>query len=299
MKASIAILLAAAFTGHAAHVTYAYDELNRLVRVDYGDGRAIAYTYDKNGNLLNRSVAASAGPSFTAAGVLNAANNQGGGVSPGEIVVVYGSAIGPAEPAGARLTPAGLVDNFVSETRVFFDDIAAPLIYVSAGQTSAVVPYSVAGKTSTRVQIEYRGARSPVVTIPVVAAAPGIFTADFSGAGEISMLNQDETYNSPTNPAAKNSVVVFYATGEGQTDPPGTDGLPATTVFPKPVLPVIVTIGGVIAVADYTGAAPNFVAGAMQLNVRVPAGAPSGPAVPVVVTVGTFRSQTTATMAIQ
>lgn len=36
-------------------VTYTYDALGRLVRVDYGDGASIAYTYDAGGNLLNRS----------------------------------------------------------------------------------------------------------------------------------------------------------------------------------------------------------------------------------------------------
>jgi uncharacterized protein (TIGR03437 family) len=62
------------------------------------------------------------------------------------------------------------------------------------------------------------------VTVPVVAAQAGIFTADSSGSGQISMANQDYTLNSAANPADKGSVVIFYGTGEGQTNPPGVDG---------------------------------------------------------------------------
>jgi YD repeat-containing protein len=35
---------------HAETINYIYDELNRLKRVEYGDGSAIEYTYDSAGN---------------------------------------------------------------------------------------------------------------------------------------------------------------------------------------------------------------------------------------------------------
>ncbi len=44
----------------AAAVKYDYDAAGRLTRVDYGDGRTITYTYDKNGNLLKREAAGGA-----------------------------------------------------------------------------------------------------------------------------------------------------------------------------------------------------------------------------------------------
>src|SRR3990170_6791398 len=37
---------------HAATITYTYDSLNRLTRVDYGNGYTIEYTYDAAGNRL-------------------------------------------------------------------------------------------------------------------------------------------------------------------------------------------------------------------------------------------------------
>ena len=282
----------------ADKVTYVYDEAGRLTRVDYGGGKTIAYTYDKNGNLLSR-VAASAGPAFSAAGIVNAASFQAGPVAPGEIVTIFGSGVGPAALTGLRLTASGLVDNSLADTRVLFDGVAAPLIYVSAAQTSAIVPYAVAGKASTQVQIEFRGSRSGAVTLPVAAAAPGVFTLESSGRGQGAILNQDASVNGAANPAAKGSVVVLFCTGEGQTDPPGTDGKLAADVFPKPRLPVSVTIGGLPAEVLYAGAAPGLVAGVLQVNAKVPNGVASGNAVPVLLTVGNTTSPAGVALAVQ
>ena len=137
------------------------------------------------------------------------------------------------------------------------------------------------------------------MTLPVASAAPGIFTADSSGRGQGAILNEDTSLNSLSNPARKGSIVVLFATGEGQTTPNGVDGLPAGSVFPKPNLPVTVQIGGVNAEVLYAGAAPGLVAGVMQLNVKIPETAPSGNAVPLTVQVGTQQSASAVTLAVQ
>jgi len=98
--------------------------------------------------------------------------------------------------------------------------------------------------------------------LPVVAASPGVFA----------ITNEDGSVNSAANPAAQGSILVIYGTGEGQTAPGGVDGSVARTVFPKPVLPVSVLAGGQAAEVLYAGAAPDFVAGVMQVNLRIPAG---------------------------
>jgi uncharacterized protein (TIGR03437 family) len=163
---------------------------------------------------------------------------------------------------------------------------------------SAVVPYAVASKTSTQVEVEYKGLKSNVVTLPVAAASPAIFTADSSGKGNVAARNQDGSYNSTGTPAPKESIVVFYASGAGQTDPAGVDGRPANEVFPKPLLPVTVRIGGRPADVLYYGAAPGFVAGVLQLNVRIPADSPSG-SVPLELAVGSITTQSGVTIAVQ
>jgi uncharacterized protein (TIGR03437 family) len=75
---------------------------------------------------------------------------------------------------------------------------------------------------------------------------------------------------------------LFSQTGEGQTNPPGNDGLVADKTLPKPVLPVSVTIDGQVADVLYFGAAPQEIAGLMQINVRIPLGTRKASSVPVV-----------------
>jgi uncharacterized protein (TIGR03437 family) len=220
-------------------------------------------------------------PSVTA--VTNAATFARGPVSPGELITIFGANLGPEQAAGLRLTAAGLVDTVLGDTRVLFDGVPTPLVYVSSRQISAIVPYAIAGNPGTQLQVEYKGARSIPVDLRVVAAAPGIFPR--------AIFNQDGSPNTAQNPAALGSIVVFYATGEGQTDPPGIDGKPASDLLPKPRLPVSVKIGGVPADIVYAGAAPNQPAGVIQVNARVPLGFPFAEGLPLVLTIGDAGSQ--------
>jgi uncharacterized protein (TIGR03437 family) len=172
------------------------------------------------------------------------------------------------------------------------------MIYASAGQTSAVVPYSVHGKTSTRVEVERFGVRSNAITMQVTPAVPALFTLNSAGFGPGAIVNQDGSVNTDANAAERGSVVILFATGEGQTDPGGVDGLLAVKTLPKPMQPVRVNIGGQQAEVLYAGAAPGMVAGVMQINVKVPLGVVAGNAA-VVVTVGSSNSPDTVTMSVR
>ena len=143
------------------------------------------------------------------------------------------------------------------------------------------MPYEVSGKTSTTLSTEVSGARTDPQKLTVEPAAPGIFV----------VLNQDYSINSAANPAAPNSVIILYATGEGQTDPAGVDGKIATSVWPKPLLAVTLAIGGNPAKVLYAGAAPYLTAGAMQINARLPASSPVGTPLTVRLSVGGYSSQ--------
>ena len=89
--------------------------------------------------------------------------------------------------------------------------------------------------------------------------------------------------NSASNPADKGSVVILFATGEGQTMPPGVDGKVTALPLPKPVLAISAEIDNQPAVVEYAGGAPGLVAGVLQVNVRIPAGVSSGAAIPVTI----------------
>jgi immune inhibitor A len=224
-------------------------------------------------------------------------------VSPGQLVTFFGSNIGPATLVSLQLAATGLVSTTLGGTRVLFDGVAAPLIYSYASQVSAVVPYGVKSRTYTEVQIEYQGRLTKKLVLPVAPSMPGLFTLDASGRGPAAALNDNgihaPTLNTASNPAAVNSTVVFWGTGEGETTPAGVDGLPATASYPKPVLKVSATVGGIPAEVQYLGAAPYFVAGVFQLNVKIPAGVTPGNAVPVVVKVGDVESPAVVTIAVK
>jgi len=229
--------------------------------------------------------------------VTNAAS-YGAAIAPGQIVDIWGSGLGPATLTKLALDANGMVSTSLANVRVLFDGIPAPLVYVSATQCSAVVPYFGAVNPTTHVQVEYQGALSDPLPVPVSATAPGLFTANSSGTGQGSILNQDQSINSVSNPAAVGSIVVLYATGEGVTDPPGVDGRPAVDVFPAPLASVTVNIGGFPAVLKYAGAAPGYLAGLLQINAQMSSNVAAGNAVPVHVTIGGVTSQDGVTLVV-
>jgi uncharacterized protein (TIGR03437 family) len=226
-------------------------------------------------------------PVTTPQGVTNGASFLNGPVAPGEIFTIFGAALGPASLIGGTVTN-NFVDSSDALVRVLFDGVPAPLLYVLAGQVAGIVPYAVYGKTSTQVQVEYRGQRSAAVTVPVAPSSPAIFLLDSNRQGAI--LNQDNSVNGVSKPAAVGDFIVIFGTGEGQTIPPGVDGKIALSVYPKPKLDVSVSIGGIDAPVAYAGAAPQGVAGAFQVNVQIPAGVNPGSAVPVILKVGGVAS---------
>src|ERR1022692_3779947 len=241
-------------------------------------------------------------PNLPAAGVANAASYTSGAVAPGEIVSLYGTALGPAAGAGLQLTDPLLVANALAGVHVLFDGVPAPIVYASAGQVNAVVPYAAAGQSTTTLQVEYLGAVSAPVSLPVAAAVPGLFTANASGTGPGAILNNtDYTVNSAANPAARGDYVDIFMTGAGVPTPASVDGLLVTAPYPMvpPNVAVTVTVGGVPCNVSYAGAAPYLISGLTQINVQVPAGVTPGPSVPLVVTVGGVRAQNGVTLAVR
>ena len=232
----------------------------------------------------------SAAPAVSSGGVASAASYRNDSVAPGELVVIFGSRLGPATASGPVIGSDGLIAKSVSGVRVLFGGVAAPLLYVSDRQISAVVPYSVAGLQNVSVQVEYNGLRSAETSMRVIPAAPAIFTADSSGTGRGAIVNADNSFNGPDRPAARGSIVIFYATGLGVTTPGGVDGAIVRGTLGTPAAPIRVTVGGMPAQVLYAGPAPGFVSGLMQFNITIPANAPAGD-VPLLVEAGGQQSR--------
>ncbi len=222
--------------------------------------------------------------SMTLGSVISAASYQpglAGVVAPGQIVVLFGNELGPAQLATLQLNSNGRVDTLLAGVRVLFDGVPAPLLYVSSKQLSAVVPYSVQPNGRTTVQVDYQGLRSNPLVLWVAPALVGIFTQDSSGRGPGAILNQDGTVNSASNPAEKGSIVTLFGTGEGRTLPEGVDGKVTAEPLPRPVLRIFAQVDNRFADVLYVGGAPGLVAGVLQMNIKIPDDARSGAAIPI------------------
>ena len=84
-------------------------------------------------------------PQITSEGVVNAASLLPGPVAPGELITIFGSGFGPPEVVSGELDASGLVKTKIADTRVIFDGVPAPLLFVQANQVGAVVPFAVSG----------------------------------------------------------------------------------------------------------------------------------------------------------
>jgi uncharacterized protein (TIGR03437 family) len=193
--------------------------------------------------------------------IVNAATNLPGAPAPGSLVSIYAANLAP-QPT----TPAAGVALTVAGVQIFFNKIAAPLLYVSPGQINAQVPYELSGSASAIVEVRRDGMLIGSSAVGISPFNPGLFTGADNAAA---VINEDGTINSANHFAPRGSIVSLFATGDGaQTDHPVT-GRPAAAPLPHTQAPVTVTIGNTLADVIYAGAAPGFV-GLMQVNVRVP-----------------------------
>ena len=158
--------------------------------------------------------------------VVNAASFAEGPLVSGSLATIFGTNFGG--------TPA----------TVMFDDQTATVFFANATQLNLRVP-DLGAKTSVQLVVSTSdGRKSPVRTVPVSAAAPGIFNPG--------VLNQDNTVNSALNPAPAGSVIQVYCTGLGTGN-------------------VTAKLGSeTIASPRYAGAAPGF-PGLQQVNLDIPA----------------------------
>lgn len=234
---------------------------------------------------------------------VNAANPAGGNaLAPRSIATLFGlnlsggtsvSDIAPPLPftlAGLSLT---LADNPV------------PLFFVSSGQVNFQVPFSAVTKPTPVPLVITQGALSTTIMVTLVPFAPALFTTNAQGTGQASALIAGTgSLAAPagafpgSRPVKKGESISLYCTGLGDVrNRPGLGSPSPASPLASTLTPASVTIGGVDAPVSFAGLAPGFV-GLYQVNAEVPAGATSGPAVKVVLSIGGVASNT-ATIAIE
>jgi uncharacterized protein (TIGR03437 family) len=205
-------------------------------------------------------------------------------VSPGAFLSIYGRNLGPSTALNATFDSAGHIATSLGGITVTFDGTPAPLLYASASQINAIVPFEIAGQSSTVMRVRTATGFSQSVTLPVIPATPyivstGKFVIDPSsttpGGPFAAALNQDGTINSETNRAKAGSVVTIFANGAGLYAQPLADGSVVGTQLISPTLPVTVYptcclySNPVPQPVLYAGTAPGLVAGVLQVNFRL------------------------------
>jgi uncharacterized protein (TIGR03437 family) len=185
----------------------------------------------------------------------------------------------------------------VGGSTLYVNGAPAPILYASATQLSAIVPFGLTAGTA-EIYATYQGLATTPVSVPVAGAAPALFTADSSGKGQVSAVNQGATpfVNGSAHPANAGTFVELFATGGGATSPASQDG--ALAAGPASLTQAaIVTIGGQAATVAYAGAAPGSPNGVVQINVQIPAGLSAGQS-PVVLQIGNATSPAGTTIAV-
>ena len=154
---------------------------NTVARMIGNPGQIYTTTYGRF--LTKTDLNASPGP-FVACSVNSASFLLGNG-APGELISLFGANLGPALGVGLQLDANGNVATSLGGTRVLFNGVAAPLLYVSSGLINTVVPFGAQG--IMQVAIETAGQSVPILPLATTSAAPGLFTLP-SPAGQAAVL---------------------------------------------------------------------------------------------------------------
>jgi len=218
-------------------------------------------------------------PLYSAASIVNSADNQLGPLAPNTIVSIYGQNMAYGTQA---LTPAdvisGVLPTFLAGTdvSVLIGGQAANLYYASPTQINCLIPSTLL-PVPVNLQLVIDGLAGPSVPIKLTPAAPALFELDVHTAVA---TEPDGSVLTAAAPAAPGDIVILYATGLGQTNPPVESG-----VLPTQAAPLVdigkfsVVLNGVAvnpSAISYAGIAPGF-AGLYQINVRLPASTGANP----------------------
>jgi uncharacterized protein (TIGR03437 family) len=240
------------------------------IQIGYGVGPELAITV-----AVQAPSFSGGGVYLNPTGVLNAASSAPftAGVSPGELITLVGTNIGPGNLQVAQSLP---FPNSLGGVQVMINDIAAPIYYVSSGQVAVIVPYEIATSSIAQIQVINNKTPSNLVTEYINQTTPGVFTEPAGGVGDAAALHQDFSLVSSSSPAQIGETVAVFVTGLGSVVGNVSDGAAGpTSPLANTSNQITATVGGVAATVTYAGLAPGL-AGLYQVNVTIPSGVSSG-----------------------
>ncbi len=264
--------------------------------------------------LVALAASAQAQPSVNEGGIVNAASFAGGQpVAAGSLVAIFGSNLA----SGLAQADSIPLSTRLGDTRVLFNGIAAPLLFVSAGQINAQLPWEVLGggasSGSATVVVERAGQTSAARQFQVAPFAPGIFAFLIQGGqvvgfgtGQAIAINPDGSLAGPegsvpgipTRPARRGEIIQVLATGVGPVNPPAVTGNNSLDRLRLVQTLPTVLLGGREVPGVAAAMSPQFV-GIHQVNVPIPADAPTGDGIPLQLRMGEITSTDKVTISVR
>jgi uncharacterized protein (TIGR03437 family) len=242
--------------------------------VDNHGNAVVAGTNVQGDLILSALSTSSVSPHLVESCIAPSAYGGPGPLAPGELFSIYGAGFGP--PQGAIAQPSGgLIGTSLGGLQVLVENTPVPLLYVSAAQINAVAPFLLQGRTAAHIKIVTSSSTSNEVVLGVRDVVPEIFAVS----------NRDGAQNSQAHPAHAGDYLSIWASGVGQTNPPGVDGAIPTAAGGTPLLPITLqlatvqspnpeipgpTAPPVSAQILYAGNAPGLVSGVTQINFEMP-----------------------------
>ena len=229
---------------------------------------------------------------------------QGQPVAPGSLVSVFGTGFLSDNSmfyAGSIPLPTSLGGG----VSVTFNGIPAPLLFVSATQINAQVPWDVvpgaAAGTATAI-VTANGTAFPAFQFQVGLIQPAIFSLP---SGQAVAINADGSLagsagsipGAAPHPATVGDPLVILGTGLGAVTPSDGNGVGSLDALRKATTRPTVLIGGVPAEVSFAGLSPQFV-GVNQINVVVPKIATPG-VLPIQINSGGVLTSDKITIAVQ
>lgn len=188
-------------------------------------------------------------------------------VSPGMLLSVFGTNL-----ANSATTNTGNpLPYSLAGVSATVNGLPAPVVFASPDMLNIQVPYA-AGAGPAVIGVNNNG-QVAGFEFQISPASPGIF-ADANGNVV------------PIPVVTAGTPLALYVTGTGDVNPAISTAYAPTTgsKLPVPLLPLSATVGGMPAFLEFVGITPGLI-GVTQVNILVPANAPTGNQ-PVVVTVG-------------
>ena len=255
--------------------------------------------------LLILAAAAAAGQTPIIFNVVNDASGlpqglPGSGIAQGSLFLILGTNLGPSTGVVASSFQNTTLANSSVSVTVGSTTVSALMYYTSYSQITALLPSSTPTGSGS-VTVTYSGNASATYAITVATSSFGIYTLAANGQGNAIVTQPDYSIVSSvpgtgalggggpyTYSGAANAgdTLTIWGTGLGPVS--GADQSGAGLGVNMPSIGAQVLVGGVPATVTFQGR--GCCIGEDQINFTVPAGTPTGCAVPLAVQIGSTLS---------